>query len=93
MSIQYKPWVQEIKGAITLAELQNLASHNTVNKQADFSDKRLLTVAEFAQYLGIGQTTARAILKNTRLGYRVKIKDTIMVNKKLLDEFLDKKSF
>lgn len=93
MAVVMKEWVQEIKKPIPVDELAKLASHEEVEKKPDFSDKRLLTVSEFAQYLGIGKTTARAILKNTRLGYRVKINNTIMINKKLLDEYLDKKSF
>lgn len=93
MSVEIKHWTQEIKEPLTHDALQKLASNDLVHKQPDLSSKRLLSVAEFAQYLGIGQTTARAILKNTRLGYRVKIKDTIMINKKLLDEYLDSKSF
>jgi len=93
MSVEYKQWVQEIKEPLTHADLMQLATHTIKDKSNEFNNKRLLTVAEFARYLGIGQTTARAILKNTRLGYRVKIKDSIMINKKLLDEFLDKKSF
>ncbi len=93
MAIEIKEWKQEIKEALSHEDLIQIASHNEIEKQHNLSDKRLLTVAEFARYLGVGQTTARAILKNTRLGYRVKIKDTIMINKKLLDEFLDKKSF
>ncbi len=61
--------------------------------ETDISNKRLLTVAEFARYLGIGQTTAREILKRTKLGFRVQINHTVMINKKLLDEYLDSHSF
>ena len=91
MSVEIRNWTQEIKAPLTHEDLQRLASHEVREKHPDLSHKRLLSVAEFARYLGIGQTTARAILKNTRLGYRVKIKDTIMINKKKLDEFLDSK--
>lgn len=56
-------------------------------------EKRLLTIAEFAQYLGIGQTVAREILKKPKLGYRVMVGRTVMINKKLLDEHLDKTSY
>lgn len=93
MSIEVKRWNQEIKGAVTHEDLIALAAQDTIQRQPSLSEKRLLTVAEFARYLGVGQTTARAILKNTCLGYRVKVKDTIMINRKLLDEFLDKRSY
>lgn len=86
-------WKNEIKQPLTHDTLLQLASHEEVQKPTPLSDKRLLSVAEFARYLGIGQTTARAILKNTRLGFRVKIMNTIMINRKALDEYLDNKSF
>ena len=93
MAVVKGEWTQEIKEALDSEALQKLAAIGRSTDTMDLSEKRLLTVAEFANYLGIGQTTARAILKNTRLGYRVKIKNTIMINKKLLDEYLDKQSY
>jgi len=94
MSIDIQNWTQEIKGPLDYKSLLQLAnSRKNKEKAAGLEDKRVLSVAEFAQYLGIGQTTARAILKDTRLGYRVKVGNTIMVNRKLLDEYLDKHSY
>lgn len=93
MSAEFVQWENKIKQPLTQESMLALASHDLSEKKPDLKDKRLLSVAEFARYIGVGQTTARSILKNTRLGYRVKIKDTIMINKKLLDKFLDEKSF
>ena len=93
MTTEYIQWQNHIKQPLTQESLIALASHNPAEKNLDLKDKRLLSVAEFARYIGVGQTTARSILKNTRLGYRVKIKDKIMINRKLLDKFLDEKSF
>ena len=40
--------------------------------------KKLLTVKEYALYLGIGETKARQLLRDSKLGYRVRLGDTIM---------------
>lgn len=89
-----KVWAQEIELTDTNSLLQKIAARNeSQNSETDFEDKRLLTIAEFAKYLGIGQTSAREILKNPKLGYRVRVNNTVMVNKRLLDEYLDKKSY
>ena len=93
MSVVKGKWTQEIKEALDSNSLLELAANKQTTDTTDLNEQRLLSVAEFANYLGIGKTTARAILKNTRLGYRVKINNTIMINKKLLDEYLDKQSF
>ena len=55
--------------------------------------KKMLSINEFAKYMGLGDTKARELLKNTRLGFRVRIINSIMINREKLDEYLDKNSY
>ena len=55
--------------------------------------KKMLSINEFAKYMGLGDTKARELLKNTRLGFRVRINNSIMINREKLDEYLDKNSY
>ena len=51
-------------------------------------DKALLNVKEFCEYLGIGQTQARAILTKTNNPFTVRIGNRLYANKVLLDKWL-----
>lgn len=57
---------------------------NTVNE-----NKRLLTVKEFCDYLGIGQTKARELMTKTDNPYTVRIGGRLYANKVLLDKWID----
>lgn len=50
----------------------------------------LLTVSEFAQYLGIGKTKAREIIHNTTCKFVVRVGRRVFVHKELLNEELKK---
>lgn len=54
-------------------------------------DKALLSVSEFCEYLGIGQTKARELLRS-RNGFGVQIGNRWYANKKKLDAWLDAES-
>ncbi len=51
-------------------------------------EKALLTIDEFCQYLGIGETKAREMVKEPRNGYSLKIGNKWYVNKARLDKWL-----
>ena len=53
-------------------------------------EKALLNIDEFCEYLGIGKTKAREILKRPDSPFAVHIGNRLYANKKLLDEYLDK---
>ncbi|RKI23454.1 DNA-binding protein [bacterium 1xD8-6] len=55
-------------------------------------NKRLLTVKEFCDYLGIGQTKARELLRGYN-GFGVQIGNRWYANKRKLDEWIDRQSF
>lgn len=59
-------------------------TENTVNE-----NKRLLTVKEFCDYLGIGQTKARELMTKTDNPYTVRIGGRLYANKVLLDKWID----
>ena len=52
------------------------------------SEKALLDINEFCDYLGIGETKARELLKKPRNGYSLKIGSKWYALKKRLDEWL-----
>ena len=54
-------------------------------------DKRLLDVKELCEYLGIGQTKARALLRGS-YGFGVQIGNRWYANKKKLDAWIDNES-
>lgn len=55
------------------------------------TEKVLLNLEEFAQYLGIGKTMARKILKEKNT-FSIKIGNRIYANKFLLDIWLNRHS-
>lgn len=50
--------------------------------------KVLLNIKEFCDYLGIGQTKARELLKTPRNGYAIKIGSKWYAHKQRLDAWL-----
>lgn len=54
-------------------------------------DKVLLNINELCDYLGIGQTKAREILRGQN-GFGVQIGNRWYANKRRLDEWIDRKS-
>lgn len=52
--------------------------------------KVLLTVNEFAEYLGIGKTKAREIVQNPTCKFVVRVGRRVFIHKELLDEELRK---
>ena len=52
------------------------------------NEKALLNLEEFCEYLGIGKTKAREVLKNPRCNFSFRIGNRIYANKKKLDECL-----
>lgn len=54
-------------------------------------EKALLNIKEFCDYLGIGQTKARELLRG-RNGFGVQIGNRWYANKNKLDEWLDRQS-
>ena len=55
------------------------------------NEKRLLTVNEFCDYVGVGSTKARELIRGHN-GFGVQIGNRWYANKKLLDEWLDNSS-
>lgn len=51
-------------------------------------EKALLTLTEFCEYLGIGQTKARELLKMPRNGFALKIGAKWYVHKERFDSWL-----
>ncbi len=54
-------------------------------------DKALLNIKEFCDYLGIGQTKARELLRG-RNGFGVQIGNRWYANKRKLDEWINRQS-
>lgn len=52
------------------------------------TDKALLNIQEFCDYLGIGETKARELLKKPRNGFSVKIGARWYAHKVRLDDWL-----
>ena len=82
-------------------KMQNIMDMMLANQEAEkektelerLKTKKMLSINEFARYMGLGDTKARELLKNTRLGFRVRINNSIMINREKLDEYLDKNSY
>lgn len=52
-------------------------------------DKRLLNLAEFCSYLGIGQTKAREIMTKSDNPFTVRIGNRLYANKIILDKWIN----
>jgi hypothetical protein len=59
-----------------------------MEKMTTSNGKALLNVSEFCEYLGIGQTKARELLRGHN-GFGVQIGNRWYANKKKLDRWLD----
>lgn len=55
-------------------------------------DKALLSVKEVCEYLNIGDTNARKLLKSPNSKFTVRIGNRLYANKKLLDKWLNVQS-
>ena len=53
-------------------------------------EKKLMTIDEFCEYVGIGKTKARELISNPCCEYVVRIGRRVYVHKELLDEELRK---
>lgn len=53
-------------------------------------EKKLMTIDEFCQYVGIGKTKAREIISNPSCKYVVRIGRRVFIHKELFDEELKK---
>lgn len=53
------------------------------------NDKKLLSLKELCEYLGIGETKAREIIKRHDCNFRVRIGNRYYANKTLLDKWID----
>lgn len=52
-------------------------------------EKILLSVNEFSEYLGIGKTKAREILRKNTNKFTVRIGNRLYANKLILDKFIE----
>ena len=60
-------------------------------KENKITDKALMTVDETMEYLGLGETTVRQMLRNPRkYGFGLRIGNRLYANRKKLDLWLDK---
>lgn len=53
------------------------------------TEKKLLNLKEFCDYLGIGQTKARELMTKTDNPYTVRIWNRLYANKRMLDRWVD----
>jgi excisionase family DNA binding protein len=59
-------------------------------EEKKITEKALLTVEEVQNYLGLGETTVRQMLRNKRkYGFGLRIGNRLYANKKQLDQWLD----
>lgn len=52
-------------------------------------EKALLNISEYCEYLGLGKTKARELLRNPRCSYSIRIGNRLYANKKKLDEWIE----
>ena len=55
----------------------------------DKQEKAILTLSEFCEYVGIGKTKAREILKSRYCTFSFRIGNRLCVNKKKLDQWIE----
>lgn len=53
------------------------------------TEKKLLNLKEFCDYLGIGQTKARELMTKMDNPYTVRIGNRLYANKRMLDRWVD----
>ena len=53
------------------------------------TEKKLLNLKEFCDYLGIGQTKARELMTKMDNPYTVRIGNRLYANKRILDRLVD----
>lgn len=55
----------------------------------DKREKAILTLSEFCEYVGIGKTKAREILKSRYCTFSIRVGNRLCANKKKLDDWLE----
>lgn len=55
----------------------------------DKQERAILTLSEFCEYVGIGKTKAREILKNPYCTFSFRVGNRLCVNKKKLEKWLE----
>ena len=60
-----------------------------ITQQNNMNEKVLLNVKEFCEYLGIGQTKGRELLKTPKNMFTVRIGNRLYANKRKLDQWID----
>ena len=58
----------------------------------DYREKAILTLDEFCDYVGIGKTKAREILKSRHCTFSFRIGNRLCVNRRKLDAWLEQHS-
>lgn len=58
----------------------------------DYREKAILTLDEFCDYVGIGKTKAREILKSRYCTFSFRIGNRLCVNRRKLDAWLEQHS-
>ena len=53
-------------------------------------EKKLMTIEEFCNYIGVGKTKGREMISNPCCKYVVRIGRRVLIHKELLDEELKK---
>ena len=51
--------------------------------------RKLITLKEMCEYLAIGETEARSLLKSERCPFGVRLGNRLYANKTLLDDWID----
>ena len=65
-----------------------LEIHLSKNEGVISIEKILLNVKEMGEYLGIGETKPRELLRNTKNGYSVRIGNRLYAHRERLDTWL-----
>lgn len=61
-------------------------------KHTDYKNKKLLTVKEVCDYLGLGENTVRKLLNTPKNGFTFRQGNRLYANKALLDKWVDGQS-
>lgn len=56
------------------------------------NEKALLNVNEFCEYMGLGQSKARELLRSRKSTFTIRIGNRLYANKKKLDKWIDDNS-
>lgn len=73
---------------IELAYAGSFFVYKNIERQGIVIEKALLNINEFCEYLGVGKTKAREILKTPRNGFSLKIGSKWFVSRDALDKWI-----